>query len=1012
MSGGGTNTVTNNSAPPPQVLNAYTNATAQAQQVSQIPFSQPQAPVAGLNAQQIQGINEVNEAQNAADPFINQADTYIGQSNAPLNAGLPYENTASGYANQASQYNPTAVLGQYTNPATGLYQQSVQNGINPLYVGSSQVNPTQFSAGQVNQYESPYTQQVVGATQAEFNNENAQQQQGVVGNAISAGAWGGDRSAVAQGITAGQQQLAEAPVIAGLENQGYSQALGEFNTQQQTGLQAQEANQQTNLQGQLANQQANLTGQEATAGLQQSAAAGLTGIGGLTAQEQTAEQQGALGIANADLGIGQQALGAQEAQGWLASQGAFASANLGNEALSTELSGANAEIGAGTLEQTQQQTELNAPYEQELAEEAYPFQTSQFLTNSVEGLGAGQGGTSSTTSPGASVGSQVAGVGLTGLATAGLLSQSGLLAGAGATTGFGAITGAGAAGAGLGAAAATDAAVDTGAFDAASGAADAGAAALLAARGGKIPRRAPGGGIAGLGQGIPGIVSVVPPSTDGGGRGGNTIPHPPQAPQQQQQMGNQAVQDMALLRGISGSPASGSSPSGASGGIDTGTFSDARGGPIPRRGIGGMMPHIGGMPKIGGAPKMPGGIGGHVFHPPGLHLAPGGGINVAQPDQTSQEVQLENAGQDEANAMAVAMASAGSGIPPIMNMPSSQARGGGIGYAGGGAVDSGSWDDSPVTITGSPSAPPPTGGGIAGPPPAPQQDAVQTSVAPPTHGGGSGSGAGGNRPPNNTDIWQTMLAAGLGIMGGTSPSAGVNIGRGGLEGLQFGENLKNREENVALRQTQQEQNNIYRQQMADVANRRADTGANAVEMRHEDRQDSLTQGMTIAQMKMATAAEHAANAAGKDHWTYTGTDENGNALLLSQNTGQIKTTDTHIGLKSTDQAKLDQGNAKMGMAQQYQQWKMQHGDATAAETADWHANLRQQGYTNEDIKLLEGSKDITGNPTMTPAQAHTAAQRLRQSNGAGAPPAGIAPVAPTAPSAPGSKPSLSSILGE
>ena len=58
---------------------------------------------------------------------------------------------------------------------------------------------------------------------------------------MSQGAWGGDRSAIAQAELANQQHLAQAPTIAGLENQGYSQALGEFNTQQQAGVGAQEA---------------------------------------------------------------------------------------------------------------------------------------------------------------------------------------------------------------------------------------------------------------------------------------------------------------------------------------------------------------------------------------------------------------------------------------------------------------------------------------------------------------------------------------------------------------------------------------------------------------------------------------------------------------------------------------------------------------------------------------------------------------------------------------------------
>ena len=62
----------------------------------------------------------------------------------------------------------------------------------------------------------------------------------MTGNAALQGALGGDRVSVAKAQLAGQQQTAQAPVIAGLYNQGYSQALGEANTQQQ--------NQQANAQ--------------------------------------------------------------------------------------------------------------------------------------------------------------------------------------------------------------------------------------------------------------------------------------------------------------------------------------------------------------------------------------------------------------------------------------------------------------------------------------------------------------------------------------------------------------------------------------------------------------------------------------------------------------------------------------------------------------------------------------------------------------------------------------------
>jgi len=71
-----------------------------------------------------------------------------------------------------------------------------------------------------------------------INNQNAIQGNDLLSSAIRSGnAFGGDRAGVAEGILAGQQQLAQAPVIAGLYQSGYTQALNEYNQLKQMGLQ-------------------------------------------------------------------------------------------------------------------------------------------------------------------------------------------------------------------------------------------------------------------------------------------------------------------------------------------------------------------------------------------------------------------------------------------------------------------------------------------------------------------------------------------------------------------------------------------------------------------------------------------------------------------------------------------------------------------------------------------------------------------------------------------------------
>lgn len=266
----GSNTTTTQTGPNPIAAQDYYALLNQAQGVAATPYTpytgQLTAPV---NQQQQTGIGTVNQYATGAEPYLQ---------------------TAAGYAENAAQ------------PLTG---------------------------AQIQQYESPYTQQVVGATQAEFNNQNAQTNQGILGNAAAQGALGGDRVGVAQGIAAGQEQLAQAPVIAGLENQGYAQAV------------------------------------------------------------QTAEQQ-------------------QQNQ----AAGAYNLSNVGNAIENAGLTGANAQVGAGTLEQQTQQAQDLAAYQQFEQMLQYPFATTGWEAGLETGVGSQLGGTSSTTGPAPNQLAQLLGAGI------------------------------------------------------------------------------------------------------------------------------------------------------------------------------------------------------------------------------------------------------------------------------------------------------------------------------------------------------------------------------------------------------------------------------------------------------------------------------------------------------------------------------------------------------------------------------------------------------------------------
>jgi hypothetical protein len=232
-----------------------------------------------------------------------------------------------------------AYTGELVSPVNGQQQTAISNinglagAANPFISSASNlanastaaVNPTQFSGDQIHQFESPYQQDVIKATLAQINNQNAQQQQQATSNAIQSGAWGGDRAGIAKAALAGQQAIATNSTLANLNNQNYTQALGEFNNQQAMGLGAAQANRA-------------------------------------------------------------QLLPAAELQ-----------ASLGNEAVSTGLAGAKAQLGAGTLQQQTGQAQDTAAYQQFQNQNAYPFQTTQWLANIAEGIGSNMGSTSTQT---------------------------------------------------------------------------------------------------------------------------------------------------------------------------------------------------------------------------------------------------------------------------------------------------------------------------------------------------------------------------------------------------------------------------------------------------------------------------------------------------------------------------------------------------------------------------------------------------------------------------------------
>ncbi len=157
------------------------------------------------------------QTSTAPPGYVNQA--YQGLiSNTNQLAQTPY--TPFGGEGVApinpQQYQGIADINQYALSGIPLYQQAAG-----LIGGAAQpLNPTQ-----IQQYYSPYQQDVINTTQKQFDLMNRTALNNIQGNAAAQGALGGDRPGVAQaayyqGVLPGQEQT-----IAGLENTGYANAL-------------------------------------------------------------------------------------------------------------------------------------------------------------------------------------------------------------------------------------------------------------------------------------------------------------------------------------------------------------------------------------------------------------------------------------------------------------------------------------------------------------------------------------------------------------------------------------------------------------------------------------------------------------------------------------------------------------------------------------------------------------------------------------------------------------------
>ena len=259
MGGGGKGgTTTQTVSIPPEVMARYNAVNARAEGLADTPFKQygttPEAFVAPLTATQQAGVAGTSAAANLAQPFY--------------------------------------------GAATGLTMAGAQN-VGPL------------TAGQIQQYQNPYTQAVVGSTLGALGQQFGQQQSQQQAEAIKAGAFGGDRAGLQRAALMGQQGLAASQAIAPLYQQGYQQAVQ--TAQGQQGVVAADLARQMAAGQQIAGlgagaQQAALSGAQAQLGAgtveQQTEQAGKQALYNQFLQQQGYPFQVAQFLANIAMGTG------------------------------------------------------------------------------------------------------------------------------------------------------------------------------------------------------------------------------------------------------------------------------------------------------------------------------------------------------------------------------------------------------------------------------------------------------------------------------------------------------------------------------------------------------------------------------------------------------------------------------------------------------------------------------------------------------------------------------------
>ena len=156
----------------------------------------PDFEVAGLDQAQIDAYNKATTGIGAYQPFLDDAESTLGTAATTAEGGIADIDTGMGYLDPATGQAMVTQGQGYLDPAKGYYDAGATQAIG----SASAYDP----AAGISAFMDPYQQAVTQNAIADLNEQYGRQVAGMDAQALQAGAFGGSRGGIMQGLAQGE----------------------------------------------------------------------------------------------------------------------------------------------------------------------------------------------------------------------------------------------------------------------------------------------------------------------------------------------------------------------------------------------------------------------------------------------------------------------------------------------------------------------------------------------------------------------------------------------------------------------------------------------------------------------------------------------------------------------------------------------------------------------------------------------------------------------------------------